>query len=60
MRQNQQNNSVGLESFTLIFADEQKRQETISNLQEIAAPVIEEKNQWITQDPSGNKIVLAV
>ena len=53
-------NSVGLESFTLIFADEQKRQETISNLQEIAAPVIEEKNQWITQDPSGNTIVLAV
>ena len=53
-------NSVGLESFTLIFADEQKRQETINNLQEIAAPVIEEKNQWITQDPSGNKIVLAV
>ena len=54
------NNSVGLESFTLIFADEQKRQETINNLQEIAAPVIEEKNQWITQDPSGNTIVLAV
>ena len=48
-------NSVGLESFTLIFADEQKRQETINNLQEIAAPVIEEKNQWITQDPSGNQ-----
>ncbi|MFZ0445674.1 MAG: VOC family protein [Bacillus sp. (in: firmicutes)] len=54
------NNSVGLESFTLIFADEQKRQETINNLQEIAAPVIEQKNQWITQDPSGNTIVLAV
>ena len=53
-------NSVGLESFTLIFADEQKRQETINNLQEIAAPVIEEKNQWITQDPSGNRVVLAV
>ena len=29
-------NSVGLESFTLIFANEEKRQETISNLQEIA------------------------
>jgi catechol 2,3-dioxygenase len=53
-------NSVGLESFTLIYANEEKRQETINNLQKIAAKVTEENNQWITYDPSGNMVVLAI
>jgi catechol 2,3-dioxygenase len=53
-------NSVGLESFTLIYANEEKRQETIKNLQKISATVTEEKDQWITYDPSGNMVVLAI
>jgi catechol 2,3-dioxygenase len=53
-------NSVGLESFTLIYANEEKRQETINRLQEIAATVTEENQTYITQDPSGNRVVLAI
>ena len=53
-------NSVGLKSFTLIFANEEVRQEAIDTLQKVGATVTEENNKFITHDPSGNTIELAV
>jgi catechol 2,3-dioxygenase len=53
-------NSVGLQSFTLIYGNEEARQEAIDNLQKIGAVVSEENNKFITLDPSGNAIVLDV
>ncbi|HEY2422270.1 MAG TPA: VOC family protein [Neobacillus sp.] len=53
-------NSVGLESFTLIFDNEGARNQAVSNLKQIGAEVLEENNHFITFDPSGNAIELAV
>ncbi|MGX6446328.1 VOC family protein [Neobacillus sp. K501] len=53
-------NSVGLESYTLIFDNEKTRKQTVSNLKQIGAEVIEENNRFITYDPSGNAIELAI
>lgn len=53
-------NSVGLEFFTLVYANEEARQEVVRNLQQIGSGVVEENNRIITQDPSGNSIILAV
>lgn len=53
-------NSVGLESFTLIFAHEEAIKEAIDNLQKIGVSVTEENGRRITNDPSGNRIELAV
>ncbi|MBM4763022.1 VOC family protein [Bacillus sp. B15-48] len=53
-------NSVGLESFTLIFDNEEAREQAVTNLKQIGAEVLEENNHFITFDPSGNAIVLAV
>lgn len=52
--------SVGLEFFTLVYANEEARQEVIDNLQKIGVSVIEENRKFTTQDPSGNSIVLTV
>lgn len=54
------NNSVGLESFILILPNEDARKRCVSNLKQIGANVTEENNTFITYDPSGNRIVLAV
>ena len=53
-------NSVGLESFTLIFADEEARQQTINQLQQVGFVVTEENQTFVTHDPSGNQVVLAI
>ncbi len=53
-------NSVGMESFTLIFPDEEAIKATINNLQNIGVTVNEEDGRWITYDPSGNRIELAI
>lgn len=53
-------NSVGLESFTLVYADEAARQATIENVKKLGATVTEEDQVFVTHDPSGNKIVLAI
>ena len=53
-------NSVGLDSFTLVFANEEVRQETINNLRNIGAKVTEENNKFSTHDPSGNRIELSI
>lgn len=52
--------SVGLKSYTLVFDNEDVRAETITNLKNIGAEVKEENGNWVTYDPSGNKIELAV
>ncbi|RDW17275.1 VOC family protein [Oceanobacillus chungangensis] len=53
-------NSVGMEFYTLIYPNEEAVKETIGNLQNIGAPVTEEDGRYITYDPSGNRIELAV
>jgi catechol 2,3-dioxygenase len=53
-------NSVGLESYTLIFDNEETRKQTILNLKQIGAEVIEDNNRFITYDPSGNAVELAI
>jgi catechol 2,3-dioxygenase len=53
-------NSVGLESFTLILPNEEARNKCVSNLKKIGAKVMEVKHSFITHDPSGNKVELAV
>lgn len=51
-------NSVGLESYTLVFGDEVELKDTVYRLKEIGAAVKEEKGIYITEDPSGNRIKL--
>lgn len=53
-------NSVGLESFTLLFDNDEVRKQAVMNLEKIGAKILEEDNQYMTVDPSGNRIVLAV
>lgn len=53
-------NSVGLESFTLVFDHEEARKQAVTNLRQIGADIVEENNHFITFDPSGNRIELAV
>lgn len=53
-------NSVGLESFILTLPSEGIRNQVVSNLINIGASVIEENDRFITHDPSGNRIQLAI
>ena len=53
-------NSVGLKSFTLVFANEEVRQEAINDLRDIGATVTKENNNFSTHDPSGNSIELSI
>lgn len=52
--------SVGLESFTLIFDNDEARQQVLTNLNQIGAKVVEENNRIMTYDPSGIAIELAI
>lgn len=53
-------NSVGMESFTLILPNQEAIKETAKRLEEIGASVKEEYGKHITYDPSGIRIELAV
>lgn len=53
-------NSVGLQSFTLVLPDEKAIEQTIASLEQIEVPVTEENGKIFTYDPSGNRIELAV
>lgn len=53
-------NSVGMESFTLVLPSEEAIKQTIKNLQNIGVSVTEEDGRTITYDPSGNRIELSV
>lgn len=53
-------NSVGLESFTLMLPNEEKRNKIIAQLKNIGASVTKENGSFVTSDPSGNRIYLQV
>ncbi|MEH7225685.1 VOC family protein [Bacillus sp. JJ1566] len=53
-------NGVGLEFYTLIFPSEEARAGMVNNLKQIGATVLEENNNIITHDPSGNQIILSL
>lgn len=53
-------NSVGLHSYTLVYADEKALSDVVSNLNEIGATVTEEDGNYITHDPAGNRIELTI
>lgn len=53
-------NSVGLQYFSFVLPDENKRMDVIDNIKRIGGSVIEENNHYITADPSGNRILLEV
>lgn len=53
-------NSVGMESYTMVFPSEEKREQIISQLKEMGVAVTEEKGAYMTADPSGNRIRLEV
>jgi catechol 2,3-dioxygenase len=53
-------NSVGLESFTLVLANEEKLNKIITQLKSIGASVQQENGFYLTSDPSGNRIILTV
>ncbi|MFZ3578341.1 VOC family protein, partial [Virgibacillus sp. DJP39] len=55
-----QENSVGMESFTLILPNKEAISETVDNLQKIGMSATEEDGRLVTYDPSGNRIELAV
>ncbi|MCJ8008152.1 VOC family protein [Lederbergia wuyishanensis] len=51
-------NGVGIESFTLIYSDEETRNKVAANLKQMGAILKEENDVFITYDPSGNAIKL--
>ncbi|MGG7620625.1 VOC family protein [Bacillus coreaensis] len=53
-------NSVGMESYTMVFPSDEKRKQILSKLKEMGVTVTEEKGAYITADPSGNRIRLVV
>lgn len=52
--------SAGMESYKMVFPNEEKRNQIISQLKQIGATVTEENGSFMTADPSGNRIQLAV
>ncbi|MEN2768940.1 VOC family protein [Ornithinibacillus xuwenensis] len=53
-------NSVGLNWFTLVFADHMTRDKQMKQLGEIGANVIEEDDYYVVNDPAGNTIRFVV
>ncbi|MBA9026552.1 MULTISPECIES: VOC family protein [Bacillaceae] len=53
-------NSVGLNWYTLVFADEEARNKVIEQLQQIGAIVTQVNGVFVTADPSGNEIHLVI
>jgi catechol 2,3-dioxygenase len=53
-------NSIGLKSFALNYANETARDHVVANLKNMGASVTEENGAFATADPSGNRILLKV
>ncbi|QCJ40981.1 VOC family protein [Bacillus sp. S3] len=53
-------NSVGLSWYTLVFPDEAEREKAIQQLRRLGAPINQEADYYVTNDPSGNQIRLVV
>lgn len=52
--------TAGLDYFTIVYADEEKRQQIIHQLRTIGAMVEEMNGAFYTEDPSGNLICLQI
>ncbi len=53
-------NSVGLNWYSLVFADEEERNKVMKQLQQLGAVVKQVDSYYVTADPSGNEIHLVV
>lgn len=53
-------NSVGLESFDVVYPNEEARARAVANLREMGAAVTEEAEGLSVADPSGNRMRLSV
>ncbi|MFD4818964.1 VOC family protein [Peribacillus butanolivorans] len=53
-------NSVGLNWYSLVFADEEARNKVIENLNKIGAEATKEDGFYVITDPSGNEIHLVI
>ena len=52
--------SVGLKNYTLVYPNEEAREHTVANLNKLGAAVFQENGQLMTEDPSGNRIILSI
>lgn len=52
--------SVGLKNYTLVYPNEEAREHTVANLNKLGAAIIQENGQLMTEDPSGNRIILSI
>lgn len=53
-------NSVGLESYKLVYGTNDLLQSAIKRLEEVNYPITKEGNSFIVKDPSSNKLILTV
>ncbi|CAG9613676.1 Catechol-2,3-dioxygenase [Bacillus rhizoplanae] len=53
-------NSVGLKHFSILFPDEETRNQAVKRLQDIGASVTASNGVVVTKDPSGNHIQLCI
>lgn len=53
-------NSVGLKAYTVVYPNVEARAQAVANLQRIGASVSEEGEEFLTADPSGNRIRLVI
>lgn len=53
-------NSAGMKYYSIVFPNVEERQRTIDNLNKLGYKVMEEKDEFFTEDPSGNRIKLVV
>lgn len=51
---------TGIESYSIVFPSEEKRQETVALLRELGIPVMEEENEVTVFDPSDIKLKLMI
>ncbi|MGY3703406.1 glyoxalase [Vagococcus martis] len=53
-------NETGIESYSIVFPNEEKRQAVVSSLRELGIPVMEDEHDLIVFDPSDIKIKLLI
>ena len=53
-------NSAGMKYYSIVFPNVEERKRTINNLNKLGYKVMEEKDEFFTEDPSRNKIKLVV
>src|SRR5690625_3965790 len=53
-------NSAGMKSYTIVLEDEKKRSTVATRLENIGASLYIKDDTYITEDPSGNKIILQI